>query len=208
MFAWLRTTTITFVLLALMRTARADGVSEPEGSLRVGGALMDYSNSGVECNVPDFNGTGWFVDGELGWRYHAWTVSAFGSYVSHRDRGNPGGMSGNWDVLIRVVEVGIRATWHHGPLSVGLGAMPFVRGQQSGFETFVPDGEPSLMTFPQSELDFMTGVEAHVGFDLTHIERMRVQAFALVEYAWAGFPESYSYGWNLASGRLGIGLTY
>jgi hypothetical protein len=207
-----------FAALALMTTthvAEADDQNgQLEGSLRAGGTVMDYNYGGEVCpgTPTDYSGAGWFIDGELGWRYHDWTFSGFLSYLHHHDVMGPS-QGAPWDVDIQAIEFGLRATWHHGPLSLGAGLMPAVAVHQSGTETVYFVAGNGATTLGASEADGLIGAELHAGYDVWNTGRLRMQLFALVEAAVTPGPppddgNEGNGNWTLTSLRLGVGMTY
>jgi hypothetical protein len=202
-------------LLLVSSPSRGDGLLEfgpsdrLEVALRAGGAFLEYalpdaSSFDPNCGPAQYSGGGWFVDGEVGWRHRDWTFGIFASYMSHHDTSSPPASDTTWDIHLHVTEIGLRATWHHGPLSLGAGMMPWIRGHQDGasqiFNYETPTGPNDYVPSPVNETDFLAGAELHAAFDLGPPDTVHLQLFVLAESAVGN--------WNLSSTRFGLGIVF
>lgn len=173
-------------------------------AIRGGLATLDYDDGNPlsGCGEFELSGSGWFVDGEVGWRHNNWSFGAFASYLSHDDSAAG---TGGWNIHLRVTEVGLRATWHHGPFSVGAGFMPWSVGHQWGQESIQDIEDPpfnNYVPFSINERDHMFGGELHIGLDLARTDSVRLQLFGLIEDTAA--LDAYT----LTSARFGLGVVF
>ena len=99
----------------------------------------------------------------------------------------------------------MRATWHHGPFSVGAGFMPWSVGHQWGQESIQDIEDPpfnNYVPFSINERDHMFGGELHIGLDLARTDSVRLQLFGLIEDTAA--LDAYT----LTSARFGLGVVF
>ena len=177
------------------------GIHNMETALRAGIGTVDYlepQEQCADCGVTELSGTSWFLDAEVGWRYRSWTFGAFLSFFTHHDYVPPNAFQYS-DVRLDVFELGPRATWHHGRLSLGAGVMPIL-GYQHGSAMEHVDFTTMLAPTSIAEWDPLLGAELHAAFDIARTGRVRVQVFGLVEGAIGG--------WNMTSARGGMGVAF
>jgi hypothetical protein len=173
-----------------------------EGGLRAGLASVDYTTGTLDGN-PELVGTGWWVEGELGWHHGNWTFGGFVSFLDHHDSNTGQSYDGptSWTLRLHVFDVGARATWHHGVFSIGAG-LPIVIGRPYGLETV--DLGPCQMTGASGLIptyaegwDYSPGVELHAAIGVPIVNNVAFQLFGLVQEDFLG-----------TTARIGIGFAF